>query len=147
MAGKGMIMDDFVKVVPKQAKGYVEIVRLKLRIIGFSNKRSGLFTKLGEIVYRSRGESENVTPGSDTIRIIGEIENAEREIVDAEEAINTCKVELEKEWGQYKSEREKAKNSFSQAQSKPASPPAEKPDIIKLQPDDPEKQVIDNSDK
>ena len=119
-------MDDFVSVIIKQAKGYIEIVRLKLRIIGFSNKRSGLFTRLGEMVYHVRGEREDVTPGADTMRIIGEIENAEREIVDAEEAINKCKVELEKEWSQYKDKRETVQKSQGQANSEPADPSTEK---------------------
>ena len=142
-------MDDFVKVVTEQAKSYTEIVRLKLRIIGFSNKRSGLFTRLGEMVYRSRGERDEVTPGSDTLRIIGEIENAEREIVDAEEAINKCKIKLEGEWNEHKRQRESLQNSESQAHSKPQTPSTEKTDIIKLEPDepdDPEGQVTNQSD-
>lgn len=125
-----------IELFTSQAKGYIEVIRLKLRIIGFSNKRSGLFTRLGEAVYRQRGEREDITPGANTIKIIGDIENSEIEIVEAEKAINITKGKLTEEWQEFNRGRPKGESEPAKENEKEEITPAVKDDVIKLQPDE-----------
>jgi len=44
----------------RQAGGFVDILKLKLKIIGFSNKRSNIFTRLGELSYKAQTEGRSL---------------------------------------------------------------------------------------
>lgn len=124
--------ENFFTVVTNQTKGYVSIFQLKIKIIGFSNKRSGLFARLGESVYRTRGEREDVSPGADTLKIIHDIEHAEREIVEAEKEINELRQSLSMEWNNaYGSPNHAAPQERSAQENAPPS----KNDVIMLTPD------------
>jgi len=75
----------------KQLKVLVDIFLLKLRIIGFANKRNGLFAKLGETSYKSI-RSGGFEIDNDQVRsFIKEIEEADGEISKAESEINRIK--------------------------------------------------------
>ncbi len=64
-----------------------EIIRLKLRIIGFSNKRSGLFTRLGETCSALMKSGSEVTDNEDIKSIQADILVTENEISMAEKDI------------------------------------------------------------
>lgn len=80
-------------IVYRQATGYLEIIRLKLRIIGFCNKRNGLFGRLGETVYYTTLNGRLQTDDQDILRLVNEVSRAEKEIAEAEKAINARKEE------------------------------------------------------
>lgn len=75
-------------LVTGQASNYVEIIRLKLKIIGFSNKRSGLLTKLGELSYKVLGEEGDVGQSEEVKKLMDEVQLAESEISESEKDIN-----------------------------------------------------------
>ncbi len=64
-----------------------EIIRLKLRIIGFSNKRSGLFTRLGETCSALMKNGSDITDNEDIKSIQADILVTENEISRAEKDI------------------------------------------------------------
>jgi hypothetical protein len=57
-----------------------EIIRLKLRIIGFSNKRSGLFTRLGETCSALMKNGTDIADNDDVKSIQADILVSENEI-------------------------------------------------------------------
>ena len=75
-----------------QFSSYIDILKDKLRIIGFANKRSGLYTKLGEMTYKSVKEGSLSHDGDGFGGLIEEIELTGSEITDAENAINDKKT-------------------------------------------------------
>ena len=68
----------------RQAGFFWSIIMLKIRIIGFANKRSDLFTSLGKAVYLSNGSSDR---DGEKESLIAGIKDSEREIREAEAAI------------------------------------------------------------
>lgn len=64
-----------------------EIIRLKLRIIGFSNKRSGLFTRLGETCSALMKTGADIASDEDVKSIQADILISENEISAAEKDI------------------------------------------------------------
>jgi len=86
-------LKELLNFVASQASDFIEIVRLKLRIIGFSNKRSGLFTRLGELTYNAIAQNRPVSEDEEIKRLMEEARLAGDEISAAEEAINNKKEE------------------------------------------------------
>ena len=68
----------------RQAGFFWDIIMLKIRIIGFANKRSDPFTSLGKTVYLSNGSHDR---DGEKESLIAGIKDSEREIRDAEAAI------------------------------------------------------------
>ena len=77
------------RFIVKQAEYFLEIIMLKIRIIGFANKRSDLFARLGRQVYSSRDDPGEGQAGSESLMAV--IEETEREIREAEESITNVK--------------------------------------------------------
>lgn len=75
----------------KQAGDFVEIVRLKLRIIGFSNKQDGLYGLLGEALYRKIASGELTCDESPLSGLVEDIRTCAVEIHAAEEAIEAIR--------------------------------------------------------
>jgi len=73
----------------RQARFFWEVVMLKIRIIGFANKRSDLFSRLGKVVYSSPSPIGERDAG--VKKTIDEIKETDREIKDAEEALVEAK--------------------------------------------------------
>ena len=69
----------------RQLENFLAIVMLKIRIIGFANKRSDLFTRLGRVVYSAGDHPKEGATGSGPL--VDDIKEADREIREAEEAI------------------------------------------------------------
>jgi len=80
-------LNDYWTIALRQVLGFAEIIRLKLRILGFSNKKSGLMAKLGEAALKSVENGKNITDDTDTMSIIEEIRESVREMSEAERAI------------------------------------------------------------
>jgi len=100
----------------KQLSGYLEIVMLKIKIIGFANKRSGLFTRLGETAYKS-AQRGSLDLGADELQgWVREIEQAESEMAKAEEAINVKKSLAERQRAEFR--------RGGKLENTPSSPPA-----------------------
>lgn len=76
----------------RQVSAFLDIFLLKLRIIGFDNKRSGLYTRLGEAVFRSVNTGVPPLSGHVSNAIIEEIRESGAEINAAEEAIISRKT-------------------------------------------------------
>ena len=74
-----------------QATRFMEILKLKLRIIGFADKRNGLFTRLGEITYKASKNGADPMADERSASCIEEIKRTELEISTAEDDINVCK--------------------------------------------------------
>jgi len=74
-----------------QVTGFMEILKLKLRIIGFADKRNGLFTKLGEIIYKASKNGGDPKADERSASCIEEIKKTELEISTAEDNINERK--------------------------------------------------------
>lgn len=91
----------------RQAVGFVEVVKLKLRIIGFSNKKSGLLTRLGELALKSVDESKSLSDDDDAMKLVDEIREANNEITAAEEAINNRKEVDHKDREEFQGQRRK----------------------------------------
>lgn len=86
----------------RQSAGFLEILKLKIRIIGFSNKRSGVLTKLGEMTHKAVVEGR-LDPGDDAIRKFSqEARAAELEISSAEVGINSKRDTLKEDWVLFK---------------------------------------------
>ena len=79
-------------LVTGQVSAFLDIFLLKLRIIGFDNKRSGLFTRLGEAVFRSVNTGAPPLSDHPSNAIIEEIRESGAEITAAEEAIISRKT-------------------------------------------------------
>ena len=87
----------------RQSSGFLEILKFKIRIIGFSNKRSGVLTKLGEMTHKAVTEGR-LDPGDDVIRkFSSEARAAELEISSAEEGINLKREALKEDRAAFKS--------------------------------------------
>jgi hypothetical protein len=86
------------RFVGRQAGFFWEIIMLKIKIIGFANKRSDLFTSLGKAVYSSNG---HVGAGGEKDALIGAIKDAEREIREAEEGILSVSGKAREDWREY----------------------------------------------
>ncbi len=107
----------------KQLKVLVDIFLLKLRIIGFANKRNGLFAKLGEVSYKLI-KSGGLEIENDQVRsFIKEIEEADREILSAESEINKVKSAAQTHRAEYREMRKKT------APEEPAAPEKPQPAI------------------
>lgn len=65
----------------------VEVVRLKLRIIGFSNKLTGLYARLGEKAFSAHEAGGAFADEEAAQRLMADIREARREIKEAEEGI------------------------------------------------------------
>ncbi|MBI5814953.1 MAG: hypothetical protein HZB29_05015 [Nitrospinae bacterium] len=78
----------------RQSKGFVEILKLKIRIIGFSNKRGNILTKLGEVSYKAISEGRQPHEDDNAKRLVEDIREAEREIATGDETISQKKEEL-----------------------------------------------------
>lgn len=86
----------------RQSAGFLEILKLKIRIIGFSNKRSGVLTKLGELTHKAVVDGK-LDPGDDAIRKFSqEARAAELEISSAEDGINSKRERLKEDWSVFK---------------------------------------------
>lgn len=90
---------NLVAFVWSQVRLYIDIFLLKLRIFGFADKQSGLFTRLGETVYKARSEGRVNLEDEAAVSIISEIDQSREEISNAEKEINSKKEEsrLERE--------------------------------------------------
>lgn len=96
-------LDEVFRFGLRQSTGFLEILKLKIRIIGFSNKRSGVLTKLGEITHKAVVEGRLDT-GDDVIRkFSSEARTAELEISSAEESINAKREALREDMAIFKS--------------------------------------------
>jgi len=69
----------------RQARFFWDIIILKIRIIGFANKRVDLFTRLGRLAYMSHPQSGGGAP--DVEALIADIKETEAEIKKAESDI------------------------------------------------------------
>ncbi len=98
-------LNDYWTIALRQALGFAEIVRLKLRILGFSNKKSGLMAKLGEAAFKSVENGNNITDDSDAISIIDEIRESVREMSEAERAIIQKQEDGKEERGKFVEEK------------------------------------------
>lgn len=76
-----------------QVTGFMEILKLKLRIIGFADKKSGLFSKLGEIIYKASQNGSDPMADGRSAACIEEIKITELEIATAEDDINARKAQ------------------------------------------------------
>ena len=95
--------------------GFLEILKLKIRIIGFSNKRSGILTKLGEMTHKAVVEGR-LDPGDDAIRKFSEEARAsELEISSAEEGINSKREKLKEDWTLFKARLKDDDDSSAEA--------------------------------
>ncbi len=74
-----------------QVTGFMKILKLKLRIIGFADKRNGLFMKLGEITYKASKNGADPIVQERSASYIEEIKMTELEISSAENDINKRK--------------------------------------------------------
>lgn len=91
------------RFVLRQSAGFLEILKLKIKIIGFSNKRSGVLAKLGEMTHKAIVEGR-LDPGDDAIRkFSAEARMAELEISSAEEGINSKREVLKEDRELFKS--------------------------------------------
>lgn len=82
----------------RQSAGFIEIFKLKIRIIGFANKRSGVLAKMGEMTHRAIVEGRLDT-GDDAIRKFSEeARSAELEISSSEVGINSKREALKEDW-------------------------------------------------
>lgn len=90
---------DAVDFGMSQVTGIVEILKLKLRIIGFADKRNGLFTRLGEMTYKMSKNGADPMADERSALCIEEIKKTELEISIAEDGINARKsaTRLERE--------------------------------------------------
>jgi hypothetical protein len=87
----------------RQSAGFLEILKLKIKIIGFANKRSGILTKLGEMTHRAIVEGR-LDAGDEIIRnFSNETRAAELEISSAEEGINARRETLREDRELFKS--------------------------------------------
>ncbi|MBF0170237.1 MAG: hypothetical protein HQK87_03965 [Nitrospinae bacterium] len=78
---------DWTHAVAGFAADGVEVVRLKLRIIGFSNKLTGLFARLGEAAFEATETGTPLVEQNQARRLMDDIREARREIKEAEEGI------------------------------------------------------------
>ncbi|MBI4827763.1 MAG: hypothetical protein HY804_02955 [Nitrospinae bacterium] len=76
----------------RQVSAFLDIFLLKLRIIGFDNKRSGLYTRLGEAVFRAVNTGAPPLSDHPSNAIIEEIRESGAEITAAEDAIISRKT-------------------------------------------------------
>lgn len=83
---------DRLRLVVRYAKETVEIIRLKLRIIGFSNKLTGLFARLGEATLASVEKGRPLEENETAQRLMNDIRDAQREIKEAEEGIEAIRA-------------------------------------------------------
>ncbi len=90
-------ISDLSGLVVSQARGFIDISRLKLRILGFSNKRSGLMTKLGETAFKAMEAGSSITDDAEALRLVDQIREASDEITKAEDEINARKAKGLKE--------------------------------------------------
>lgn len=96
-------LDEISRFVLRQSAGFLEILKLKIRIIGFSNKRSGVLARLGEMAHKAIVEGR-LDPGDDIIRkFSNEARMAELEISSAEEGINSKREVLKEDRELFKS--------------------------------------------
>lgn len=95
-AGKAKNLGSFIW---SQVRLFIDIFLLKLRIFGFADKQSGLFTRLGETVHKARSEGRVSLEDEAAVSIIGEIDQSREEISNAEKEINNKKEQsrLERE--------------------------------------------------
>ncbi|VAX19960.1 hypothetical protein MNBD_NITROSPINAE02-1371 [hydrothermal vent metagenome] len=100
-------LKDVTGLAGRQALGFVEVIKLKLRIIGFSNKKSGLLTKLGELAYKSVDEKTSLADNDDAMKLVEEIRKASHEITTSEEAINKRKEVDHKDREEFQGQRRK----------------------------------------
>jgi len=89
--------------VVRQSEYFLAIVMLKIRIIGFANKRSDLFARLGRVVYSSGVHPKEGETGSRSL--IEDIKEADREIREAEEAIIEVKEKARNDRAQFFADR------------------------------------------
>jgi hypothetical protein len=86
----------------RQSAGFIEIFKLKIRIIGFANKRSGVLAKMGEMTHAAIVEGR-LDPGDDAIRkFSGEARLAELEISSSEAGINSKREALKEDWALFR---------------------------------------------
>lgn len=78
---------DYWEIAVKQTIGFAEIIRLKIRILGFSNKRSSLMAKLGEAAFKGMDGGTSISDTSETTSIVSDINEADKEISTAEKTI------------------------------------------------------------
>lgn len=96
------ILKETLMTAWRQVSHFIEIMRLKLRIIGFSNKRSGLLTKLGEAVYKNIAEGKPAWEDEKVKKLVEETRFAGEEISRAEEAIDRRKTQARSERDEYR---------------------------------------------
>ncbi|MGK7345625.1 MAG: hypothetical protein ACNS63_07435 [Candidatus Nitrospinota bacterium M3_3B_026] len=115
------VLKDTLRAAWRQTSHFIEIMRLKLRIIGFSNKRNGLLTKLGEAVYRNIAEGKPAWEDEKVKRLVEETRSAGDEISKAEEAIDQRKAEARREREEYRQKLRSARREKAAASSAGAS--------------------------
>ena len=76
-----------------QVTGFMKILKHKLRIIGFADKKNGLFSRLGEIIYKASQNGADPMADERSASCIEEIKITELEISTAEDDINRRKAE------------------------------------------------------
>lgn len=87
----------------RQSAGFLEIFKLKIRIIGFSNKRSGVMTRLGEVTHKAVLEGRLGQNDELIQKFSAEAKAAEVEISASEQAINAKRGILKEDWDIFKS--------------------------------------------
>ncbi len=83
---------DWVQTVIRFTTDTVEVIRLKLRIIGFSNKLTGLYARLGEAAFGAVECDAPFTENEIAQRLMADIREAQREIKAAEEGIEAIRA-------------------------------------------------------
>jgi hypothetical protein len=107
------------RFVAGQVQDTVEVIRLKLRIIGFSNKLTGLYARLGDVAYAAMDDPARLAADADAQRLAEDIADAMREIKEAEEGIRKrLRVAARRRQGF-------AAGSRSPEPERPDAPPAE----------------------
>lgn len=99
---------NLLRIIGRQLLGILEIIQLKLKILGFSNKRSGLNTKLGEVAFKAIKESRELAEDADAKNLVSEIDNAGYEISEAEEAIIKRKEADNKDFKEFKEKNKRS---------------------------------------
>ncbi len=117
----------FLNFSVRQVTGFLTVIRLKLKVIGFSNKRSGQYTRLGETVHQIILDGGDVATDPEVVQLMDEIKASASEIRDSEKTILETKAESEEDRRNYQAEssHEKPAPAAKPEPSKPSEPTEE----------------------
>ncbi len=92
----------FASNIYKYATSYIETILPKIKLIGFINKRAGLFTRLGEAVYTGI-KTDTFDLSSDNIKsVIDDIKESDIEISKTESVIADIRKRYKTDWEEYR---------------------------------------------